>query len=365
MSLATKPCPLCATPLSQTRFAELQERVRREEAAKLDAVKRRFESDYAGKLKTETDAAVARGLQESRNQIEAGNSERVLMAERIGQLEAREATLSVQHSDAMQRQADKFKAELATAERRGQADAEKRFDSQLSAVRVQVADATRRTETLVAELAEARSGAERQAERSEEDVAAAEQRGQAAAEARLGSAVQLLRTEVSERLDEATKLRAELAANQEGMQQRVEALVKTRLDDAGREHDQALSALRDTLDQSHQRELQLVKASHFSDTSKLQEKVIDLNRQLEKKTANDLGDALEVDLLQALRDEFRTDDIRRIEKGEPGADVVHTVLHKGEVAGTIVIDSKNRQIFHYQFVDKLSADKLAARSVSE
>jgi len=167
---------------------------------------------------------------------------------------------------------------------------------------------------------------------------------------------------VSARANEAAALRSELAERQAQMQEHVDKLVKAQLELAGSEHDKALTALRDTLDQSHQRELQLVKSSHFNDTSKLQERVADLSRQLEKKTANDLGDALEVDLLQALRDEFRSDDIRRIDKGEPGADIVHSVLHKGEVAGTIVIDSKNRKIFHYTFVDKLNADKLAARA---
>jgi hypothetical protein len=83
-----------------------------------------------------------------------------------------------------------------------------------------------------------------------------------------------------------------------------------------------------------------------------------LEHQLQKKTANELGDSGEVDVLDALRDAFQGDKITRIQKGQPGADILHEVLYKGEVCGRIVVDAKNRQAWQNGFVDKLRKDKV-------
>jgi len=362
MNLATQPCPLCATPLAETRFAELQERVRREEEAKLESAKQQFESDYAGRLKAETEIAVRRALGEARAQIEAAGNERIRMVERIGQLEAGQATLSARHSEAIQRQNDKFKADLAAAAQRAQSETEKRLGTQLEALRTKSAQAAGMVDTLRADLDKARDLAMQQAEKAKQDVVAAERRAQAAAEQRFRSDAEVLRVQSVARSQEIEALRAELATAHENTQRQVDELVKAGIDAAQRSNEQELATLRHVLDNSHQREIQQLKSAHFNDTAKLQEKVVDLGRQLEKKTANELGDALEVDLLEALREEFRTDDIRKVEKGEPGVDIVHTVLHKGEVAGTIVLDSKNRKIWQDKFVEKLNSDKIAARA---
>lgn len=91
-----------------------------------------------------------------------------------------------------------------------------------------------------------------------------------------------------------------------------------------------------------------------------QKKVVELERQLQKKTANDLGDGAEVDLYEALRDSFPRDHITRVGKGEPGADVHHEVLHHGQGCGLIVVDSKNRKAWQNAFVTKLRQDQVEA-----
>src|SRR5258706_228606 len=78
-----------------------------------------------------------------------------------------------------------------------------------------------------------------------------------------------------------------------------------------------------------------------------------LNRQLEKKTANELGEGGEIDIFEALRAEFPKDDISRVKKGQPGVDIVIEVLHKGTPCGKIVIDSKNRSGWQNAYVMKL------------
>jgi hypothetical protein len=83
-----------------------------------------------------------------------------------------------------------------------------------------------------------------------------------------------------------------------------------------------------------------------------------LQRKLQKKTANELGDGAEIDLFEALRGSFRGDDIRRIPKGQAGADILHEVLYKGESCGKIIVDSKNRQSWQNGFVTKLRQDQV-------
>jgi len=83
-----------------------------------------------------------------------------------------------------------------------------------------------------------------------------------------------------------------------------------------------------------------------------------LQKKLERKTANELGDGGEIDVFEALRDAFQGDKITRIRKGQPGADILHEVLYKGETCGKIVVDSKNRQAWQNTFVSKLRQDQV-------
>src|SRR4029077_2145216 len=100
----------------------------------------------------------------------------------------------------------------------------------------------------------------------------------------------------------------------------------------------------------------------FDETQKLSNKVAELQRALEKKTADELGEGAEVDLFEALKDEFRDDRIERIAKGTPGADVRHVVIYNGRECGIIVYDSKNHGRHRSDHVTKLRADQLAAKA---
>src|SRR2546427_5393828 len=91
-----------------------------------------------------------------------------------------------------------------------------------------------------------------------------------------------------------------------------------------------------------------------------QKKVKLMEHQLQKKTANELGDGGEIDVFEALRDRFQGDKIRRIPKGEEGADILHEVLYKGELCGSIITDAKNRQGWQNVFVTKLRKDQVEA-----
>lgn len=103
-------------------------------------------------------------------------------------------------------------------------------------------------------------------------------------------------------------------------------------------------------------------SENHRDRDSLQKKVKLLEHQLQNKTANELGDGGEIDVFEALRDAFQGDRITRIRKGQPGADILHEVLYKGEVCGRIVVDSKNRQAWQNTFVSKLRQDQVQAEA---
>jgi hypothetical protein len=108
--------------------------------------------------------------------------------------------------------------------------------------------------------------------------------------------------------------------------------------------------------------LNAANAKAFEENQKLQNKVDELKRDLEKRKADDLGEGAEVDLFEALKNEFPDDRISRTPKGTAGADVLHVVMMDGRECGTIVYDSKNHKGFRSEHVAKLRKDQLAARA---
>jgi hypothetical protein len=103
-------------------------------------------------------------------------------------------------------------------------------------------------------------------------------------------------------------------------------------------------------------------ARAFEERQKLQEKLALLQKQIENKTAQDIGEGPEADLFELLRGAFEGDRIRRVAKGLSGADVIHEVIRNGQVCGKIVYDSKSRNAWKNDYVTKLKADQLAERA---
>lgn len=123
-----------------------------------------------------------------------------------------------------------------------------------------------------------------------------------------------------------------------------------------------LNSQREILEKDRDTAVNAEKAKAFEDNQKLSGKVGELQRALDKKTSEELGEGAEIDLFEALRTEFPDDDITRIAKGAPGADILHAVKLRGNECGTIIYDSKNHKAFRSEHVAKLRADQLAAKA---
>jgi hypothetical protein len=123
-----------------------------------------------------------------------------------------------------------------------------------------------------------------------------------------------------------------------------------------------LGSQREILEKAKDDAINAEKAKAFEGTQALSNKVNELQRALEKKTNEELGEGAEIDLFEALKKEFRNDRIERVAKGAPGADIVHGVMHNGRECGTIIYDSKNHKMFRNEHVTKLLEDQLAAKA---
>jgi hypothetical protein len=144
-------------------------------------------------------------------------------------------------------------------------------------------------------------------------------------------------------------LRLQLDAQKKAQEAEIEKAVTTQL-----------SEQRAVLAQQSEKDLAKKDSEYKREMDKLRAQLKDMTKRLEKKTANELGETPEIDLFEALRDSFSEDQIIRIKKGQPGADIRQTVLDHSQECGRIVFDSKNHMAWRNDFVSKLRQDQLEA-----
>jgi len=116
--------------------------------------------------------------------------------------------------------------------------------------------------------------------------------------------------------------------------------------------------VRTAFEKANRDALNAAESKHFEESQKFKTQLTEMTRQLENKTAQELGEGAEVDLFDSLRAAYPGDDITRVVKGAAGADVRHRVVHNGQVCGLILYDSKNHKAWRNDFVTKLRDDQL-------
>jgi hypothetical protein len=154
----------------------------------------------------------------------------------------------------------------------------------------------------------------------------------------------------------------ELSENVSKLSAKETQLKKELKEQADKELKKQLSEQRQILEANQARELLKQQSEFTREREKLLKRVGDVERQLQKRTANELGDGAEIDLFEVLKESFSEDRIKRVPKGEAGADIHQEVIYKGEGCGLIIFDSKNRQSWQRSFATKLHQDQLAANA---
>lgn len=162
------------------------------------------------------------------------------------------------------------------------------------------------------------------------------------------------------KIKKATAERDQIAKKLKDAQEREAETLKQAQQEAEKQRQKELAEQRQAFEKDKTLTLLKQEGKFNREREALQKKMQLMDKQLQKKTANELGDGAEIDLFEALRESFSGDKINRIPKGQAGADILHEVLHKGESCGKIIIDSKNRQSWQNGFVMKLRQDQVEA-----
>ena len=186
---------------------------------------------------------------------------------------------------------------------------------------------------------------------AEQKIAAARAETKATADAASAQKVADMQARLAQAEQARTAAAEQMAALKAGQETAVKAAVEKQVSEA-------LEAAHKQKEDM-QREKESAVLAEKAKVLKLQSELADMQRKLEGKTANELGEGWEIDLYEQLRTTFETDRIARVPKGVNGADVIHEVVHNGKVCGKIIYDAKNRESWQNGYTTKLKADKLA------
>lgn len=315
---STEGCPWCGSVISREEFEKIEARIADQERKRLAADRARMMQELDAHKK---------------------NTEVALRTET-------EKKIAVFNAEREQREAGIRKEVAATVEAKLRGDVEKKLEA-LVTERDQGAARLKLVEDAKVREVSLRTEAEKQvvALKAEREVRDAAIRKEVVAEAEAK-----LRKDTDER---SAVLKAERDQSAAKIKELEAASAKQKLD---------LEQLRAALDKDRTDQLLKLQAAHLREKGQLQQKVDTMSRQLQRKTADELGEGAEVDVYEALREAFPGDDITRVKRGEPGADIRHKVLHKGTTCGTILVDSKNRQAWQNSYITKLREDQMAAKA---
>ena len=242
-----------------------------------------------------------------------------------------------------------IKARIRANERARTRDLERRLRDEQDAILAQVQAAAELQIKKANKLFEAQAAEARQ--KADASVKAANKQVQSLVRAARDEERKKSRAAVAAASAETARLRAE--ADQRLAEQRAhdDDVLKARL----REQ-------RDALDKATVEAINAEKAKAFTDRQKLEARLTQLQRQVAHNAAAELGEGAELNLYEQLRDEFPGDTIVSVKRGQPGADLVHTVIENGRECGHIVYDSKSRAAWRNSYVSRLLDDKIAAKA---
>lgn len=337
-------CPICEQPIPHDRSEEVKERIEARDRERSAEITTRLQDQFS----REKADALAQARQEAADALErekadatirlntAREEERQAADARATEKLAEAARVSDEAQAALRGQIDEAKNAKLAAEQLGQV-----LRDQMEELRTQNEAAIAKVKADAdASVAEIRATADQAAEAAVQEKIAELARARQESEATLQSRIELA---------EAAKIAAE--QHVQSLSAAHEAQLATRLQEQ-----------REALELALTNAVNAEKSAAFEEKLKLSTKVDELQRALEKKTAEELGEGAEIDLFEALKAEFEGDKIERINKGQPGADILHTVMHNDKPCGLIIYDSKNHKAWRTEFVTKLASDKMAAKA---
>ncbi|MGH6816863.1 MAG: DUF2130 domain-containing protein [Hyphomicrobiaceae bacterium] len=181
--------------------------------------------------------------------------------------------------------------------------------------------------------------------------------------AEAAAALEQLRTELTQ------EFAAKEAAVREDGRKTADSALQAKLAEAEQQiqalkasQDAALQEQRQALEKAAVDAVNAERVRAFEERLKLEGQLADVQRRLQNKTADELGESAESDLFEQLKAEFTEDRIARVVKGAAGPDIFHEIFYNGKFCGRIVYDAKNRNAWRNDYVVKLRQDQIAANA---
>lgn len=373
-------CPYCDQPIPDDRLEEVNGRIEARARERLSEETERLRDEH-GRERAQADARAKAELdqlkrdaatreasvREEARRIAHDAAQIKVAAAQQAQLEAEQARAGIaDRFEAMQAQ----NAETIAQINRNAAAREATIRAEATAV----AEGALREKLAAAESAKieaetARTGmaAQLEAERSDKaETVARLNREAAAREARVREeAMKATADEAAVKIAAAEKARADA----EQTRLASETAMTAKLNERGREidalkevHAGEINAQREALEKDKVAAVNTERANALSVRMKLEEQLGDMQRKLQEKTAHEHGEGAELDLYDVLKAAFPHDHLRRVEKGAPGADIIHEVVEGGKVVGKIVYDRKNRGRWDTDYAVKLRKDQIAEKA---
>jgi hypothetical protein len=377
-------CPVCEQPIPSDRADEIAERLQSREKAQSAAITARLQerfdtekTEVLERARLDADQKITEAREQARlaaelqskAQVEAAEAARVAAQEAL-QTKTTEAATEKANAEAaktaLQSQLEEAHRESTAAIEKVKADAAAQED----AIRSEAARiATEAAANRLAEVEAQKVTAENAGEELKAELAQTRLTGEKAlaeAQAKAAAREVEIRAEVTAAAEAAAKVQigaAEQAkADAEAKAAAAEATAKSLQESHETQLNERLQEQREALEADKIAAINAEKSATFEERQKLANKVEELQRALEKKTAEELGEGAEINLFEALKAEFDGDRIVRVTKGQQGADILHTVIHNGQECGTIIYDSKNHNAWRNDFVTKLRSDQLSAQA---
>lgn len=378
--IADEACPTCDQPIPHDHYEEIKERIelrQREQSAEIAArLQEQHAVDKAQAVEQawqEAESKIVEARDEERQAAEMITTERVTAVERAGKeaqallqgkLDEAESAKSVADAsiEKMKEEAvDREKtiraeamneAEAKMLDKLNESERNRRESEAILIQKIETIEADKAAVTTTVFALQTKLDEQQHAHvdaleklRSEGAVREEEIRSQASVAAQLA---------FEEKTLALTEGKSAAEAKAALFERQVETLKRTQ--------EIQLQEQREVLEKAKGDAINAEKATAFGERLKLQSKIEELGRALDKKTAEELGEGAEIDLYESLKLEFPSDRIERIQKGQPGADILHVVIHNGKECGKIVYDSKNHGSWRNDFVSKLAKDQMAARA---
>jgi hypothetical protein len=399
LHVAGEQCPFCGQDIpegkleeisgriaarEQERFAEalagLQEQYSLEKSqaeakAKSDLEQAKQEAAHeAEQLKAEAASRETAARDQARKEAEESAAariaaERAARKEKEGELTAEiaqmtEAKKSAEEaSAALTLQLEELCTEKDAALARAASEAAEREKS-IHAEATQAAEAALKDRLIAAEEASATLTLQLDELRTEKDAALARAASEAAEREKSirAEATQAAEATLKDQLtaaEEARRAVEEAKAETEDTLRGQLAVATEQIQTLKEHHAGEINSQREALEKDKEASVNTERARNLEEKMRLERQLSDMQRQLQKKTADEHGEGAELELHELLKGAFEEDRIRRVQRGTAGADIIHEVVHNGKLCGKIVYDSKNRSVWRSEYATKLRADQMA------